>query len=388
MTTLPWPLSVPVLSDGVVTLRAHTPDDVDAMLEMANDPLTQRWTSVPSPSTPRTIREFALETIPRGWDEGRMRGWAIEVEDAEGRSRFAGNVDLRGEGAVDDIGFALHPWARGRGLMVRAVRLAVGHVLAECGVEVVHWRTMVGHEASLRVAHRCGFALEGTTRGLLESPRGVHDAWTGTFRFGDTPLPRTRWAEAVAMESSPGSSSAVRLRPMREDDVPRIVEACSDPETGHWLNGLPRPYTAAAARDYLHDCTWRSAAGLKVSWAVTDPVDDLLVGNVALMDLGGLNPTTGEVGYWMHPAARGRGLMTEAVRLVTRHALDPDGLGLHRVSLLTAAANTASRRVAARAGFRQVGVEREAELLGDGSVDDLVVHDLLATDPPAGRAGS
>ena len=63
MTTLPWPLSVPVISDGVVTLRAHTPGDLDAMLEMANDPLTQRWTSVPSPSTPETIREFASDQL-------------------------------------------------------------------------------------------------------------------------------------------------------------------------------------------------------------------------------------------------------------------------------------------------------------------------------------
>lgn len=388
MTSLPWPMCVPVVSDGVVTLRAHTPDDLTAMLEMANDPLTQRWTSVPSPSTPATIREFALEIIPRGWDEGRMRGWAIEAAGPDGRPRFAGNVDLRGEGAVNDVGFALHPWARGQGLMSRAVRLAVGHVLAECGVEVVHWRTMVGHEASLRVAHRCGFSLEGTTRGLLESPRGVHDAWTGVFHFGDTPFPSTPWAESVLLESPPGSAQRVRLRPLREDDVPRIVEACSDPETQHWLNGLPRSYTAATARDYLHDCTWRAAAGLKASWAVADPADDSFVGNIALMDLRGLNPTTAEVGYWMHPSARGRGLMTEAVRLVARHALDPDGLGLHRLSLLTAATNTASRRVATAAGFRQVGVEREAELLGDGSVDDLVVHDLLATDPPAESAGS
>lgn len=388
MTTLPWPLSVPVLSDGVVTLRAHTPGDLDAILEMANDPLTQRWTSVPSPSTPETIREFALEIVPRGWDEGRMRGWAIEAEDADGRPRFAGNVDLRGEGAVNDIGFALHPWARGRGLMARAVRLAVGHVLTECGVEVVHWRTMVGHEASLRVAHRCGFTLEGTTRGLLESPRGVHDAWTGTFRFGDTPFPSTPWAEAVPLESPSPTPDGVRLRPLREADVARIVEACSDPETQHWLNGLPRPYTAAAARDYLHDCTWRAAAGLKTSWAVADPADDSFLGNIALMDLGGLNPTTAEVGYWMHPAARGRGLMTEAVRLVSRHALDSEALGLRRVSLLAAAGNIASRSVATAAGFRRVGLEREAELLGDGSVDDLVVHDLLATDPPAERRDS
>ncbi|WP_375000450.1 GNAT family N-acetyltransferase [Aeromicrobium sp. CTD01-1L150] len=366
---------MPVLSDGVVTLRAHSPADIDAMVEMANDPEMQRWTAIPVPSTRETTEEFALSIIPRGWDEGRMRGWAIEAPDEHGAARYVGNVDIRGEGPVTDIGYALHPAARGRGLMSRAVRLAMGHVLAEEGVEVIHWRCRVGHEASLRVAHQCGFTLHGTTPGLLVERGEVHDAWTGSFHFGDTPLPRNQWVESVVLESD-----QVRLRPFREDDVARIVESCSDPDTQHWLNGLPRPYTDKVARDYLADCTWRAAAGLKASWAVADPDSDLLLGNVAVMDLTGLNPTTAEVGYWMHPDARGRGLMSQAVRLVTAHAFDERGLARRRLSLLAAAGNPASQRVAEKAGFTQVGIEHQAELLGDGSVDDLVSYELLAAD--------
>ena len=54
-----------------------------------------------------------------------------------------------------------------------------------------------------------------------------------------------------------------------------------------------------------------------------------------------------EIGYWAHPAARGRGVMTEATRLVARHTLLPyedGGLGHHRVSLRAAAGNAASNR--------------------------------------------
>lgn len=367
-----WPLSVPVLSDGVVTLRAHTPADVDPMAEMANDPLMRQWTAISVPHTREMSEEFALFTIPQGWDEGRMRGWAIEAVDDTGAPRYAGNVDIRGQGPVTDIGYVLHPWARGRGLMSRAVRLAVNHVLTEEGVEVVHWRARVGNEASLRVAHRCGFTIHGMTPGLLVERGEVHDAWTASYRFGDTPLPSTPWAESVVLESD-----RVRLRPFRDGDAARVVEACSDPETRLWLNGLPSPYTAATARAYLHDCIWRAAAGLKATWAVADSATDELVGNIAVMDLGGLNPTTAEIGYWTHPAHRGRGLTTEAVRLVADHALDEHGLGLRRLSLLAAARNRASQRVAEKNGFQRVGLEREAELLGDGTVDDLVCFDRL-----------
>jgi RimJ/RimL family protein N-acetyltransferase len=93
-------------------------------------------------------------------------------------------------------------------------------------------------------------------------------------------------------------------------------------------------------------------------------------------------PGGAEVGYWMHPSARGTGIATDAVRLLVRHAtidrLD-GGLGLRRLTLRTAAGNLASQRVAAKAGFERTGVERAAERLGDGTFDDLVGWDQLLT---------
>src|SRR3954452_16826670 len=44
-----YPDVVPTLTDGVVTLRAHTPDDIEAVVEQSADPLSVRWTTVPTP---------------------------------------------------------------------------------------------------------------------------------------------------------------------------------------------------------------------------------------------------------------------------------------------------------------------------------------------------
>lgn len=366
-----WPLNVPVLSDGVVTIRAHVPDDIDAMLEMAVDPVMVRWTGIPTPHQRSMSEQFAFTIIPRGWEDGSHRGWAIEATDDAGRSRFAGNVDIR-QRPIADIGFALHPWARGRGIMARAVRLAVDWALTEGGVEIVHWRSHVGNEASLRVAHSTGFTLHGTTPGMLHERGQVIDAWTGSIRFGDAPFPRTSWAESVVLESE-----RLRLRPFTEADVPRIVEACSDPIARHFLAGLPRPYTPATARSWLHDNLWQAAIGAKVTWAVADRQTDELVGNIAVMDLLGINPDHGEIGYWMHPDARGQGLMTEACRTVIGHALDPDGLDRRRLVLYAAADNPASNAVAVAAGYTHYGTQRAAERLGDGSYDDLRGYEIL-----------
>ena len=364
---LSWPLSVPVLSDGVVTLRAHTPADIDDMLVMAQDPVMVRYTAVPDPNTREDSENYAFSVVGGGWDAGTHFGWAIEVD-----GRFAGNVDIRGGKPVADLGYALHPWARGRGLMVRAVRLAVDWAFAEAGVEIVHWNSHVGNAASLRVAHQAGFTLHGVIPGLLHERGRVIDAWTASRRFGDPPVPRGRWAESTVIETE-----RLRLRPFDDADVPRVVETCSDETTRHWLHGLPHPYVEATARGYLADCMWQAATGAKATWAVADRKTDVLLGNVAVMDMVGVNPTGGEIGYWTHPDARGRGVMTEAVRAVVQHAFDPSGLDRARLVLHAAAGNPPSNAIAVAAGFRHFGTQTAAELLGDGSLDDLHGYELL-----------
>jgi RimJ/RimL family protein N-acetyltransferase len=371
MAPLKWPLNVPVLSDGVVTIRAHTPADIEAIYEMAVDPLMAEWTAIPSPYSRDMAEQFAFTVIPRGWNDGSHRGWAIEAVDDAGKSRFAGNVDIR-QAPIADIGFALHPWARGRGIMARAVRLAVDWAFSDGGAEIVHWRSRVGNEASLRVAHATGFTLHGTTPGMLHERGQVHDAWTGSIRFGDAPVARTAWAESAVLESD-----RLRLRPFTDADLPRIIEACSDAQSRHWLSGLPHPYTRAVARAYVDDCIWQAATGAKATWAIADQATDQLIGNIAVMDMLGVNQTSGEIGYWMHPDARGRGLMTEAARLVISHALAADGLDRRRLVLYAAVDNVASNRVAEAVGFTRYGTQRAAERLGDGSFDDLHGYEIL-----------
>ncbi len=100
-------MSVPVLSDGVVTLRAHTPADVDAMLAMCRDPEALRRTRSRG-QHPRAVENYAFTVVAHGWDEGTHRGWAIEAEGAvrrqhrraRPRSPTSGSSCTRGRGAA------------------------------------------------------------------------------------------------------------------------------------------------------------------------------------------------------------------------------------------------------------------------------------------------
>ena len=89
-----------------------------------------------------------------------------------------------------------------------------------------------------------------------------------------------------------------------------------------------------------------------------------------------------ELGYWLDAGFEGLGLASRAATAVLDDAFGM--LGLHRVELQATTDNTRSRSVAARLGFTQEGVLREAAAFADGPRDvvvyGLLVHEWLARD--------
>ena len=370
-----YPEDVPTLTDGVVLLRAHRDDDVPALLEQALDPVMVEWTTVPVPSSEETSRDFATQIVPAGWLQGSAWAFAVEAHDDGGRPRFAGTVELRDrEDRRAEIAYGAHPWARGRGVMERACRLLLEWGFSEKRLETVIWWANKGNWASRRLAWRLGFSMDGELRHWLPQRGALLDAWVGALLPGDPREPRTTWLAVPRIEGG-----SVTLRPFEQRDATRIVEACSDERSAYFLSRLPRPYTHDDALAYLEDSREVLARGEAVRWAVSDPAGDQLVGTISLFDIKPGHEA--EVGYWTHPAARGRGVMTGACRLAVRHAFVPvedGGLGLRRVQVLAAEPNTASRAVIDRNGFRQIGHDRLGTRLRDGTLVDTLVYDLLA----------
>lgn len=83
------------------------------------------------------------------------------------------------------------------------------------------------------------------------------------------------------------------------------------------------------------------------------------------------------VSYWLGEKFTGRGLATEALRLLSRYAFGE--LGLNRLEISASVANAESRAVATRAGFVQEGISREYERI-HGHFEDHVRFSLLAKD--------
>lgn len=377
--TLPPRPPIPTLTDGVVVVRAPSDDDIEGSYEQCQDPTSQRWTDLPVPYTRDDARRYLRHTIPGGWDTDREWGFVVEAPDADGVRRFVGSISLRDEGdGRAEIAYGSHPWARGRGLVERALRLLLDWGFAERDLQTVIWLARRGNWASRRVAWRLGFSFDGTLRSWLKQRDGLADAWAGTLRRGEPMAPRTEWLLAPRI-----TGASVVLRACSEADVPRVVEAANDPGL-QWYSQSFRdhaPHDEDKVRARELDHLEESAVGSSLTWAVADPATDAFLGSVVIYRI---HPgREAEVGYWVHPDAGGRGVATEACRLAVRHAFidaEEGGLGLHRLTAYAAEGNHASLRILDRAGFTRFGTERRSTLLGDGSYVDTGAFDQLAED--------
>jgi RimJ/RimL family protein N-acetyltransferase len=369
-TARSFPDGVPILVDPAsnITLRPTGESDLPAIVEQSRDPETLRWTtSVPNPPGGYQLshaREF-LATIVSGWEDGSRLNWTVEAE-RNGVREHCGLVTLRLEDpGWAEIGFALHPQARGRGLMSGAVRLVRDYGFDVVGLSTLRWRAKAGNWPSRRVAAAAGFVFDGQVRRLLDQRGTLVDGWVATMTSDDPRAPRRGLMPLEML------GTEVVLRPFREADADRIVEACSDARTRYWLVSLPQPYELTHALTYVEHTHELAARGTGLVWCIADARDGHCLGSIGLEGLGSYAPRA-EIGYWAHPQARGRGLVTEAVRLVTRY-VESAALATS-VMIRCAAANVASRHVAEAAGYREVGRLPRAEPIGDGQLAELVLY--------------
>ncbi|MEU6239504.1 GNAT family protein [Kitasatospora sp. NPDC047058] len=167
-----------------------------------------------------------------------------------------------------------------------------------------------------------------------------------------------------------------RTADVRGGAVPGLLAAAADPAIALW-NPI-RVTDEASAEAFLDRCDAGWASGDSAAFAVLDGTDATLLGNVSLRWTNRADRLA-MTGYWLTPAARGRGAATRATRAVTSWGIAT--AGTRRIEIAHAVGNTASCRVAERCGFPAEGTLRESHRFGDGKYHDEHLHARLATDP-------
>ena len=149
----------------------------------------------------------------------------------------------------------------------------------------------------------------------------------------------------------------LELRPVREEDVDRILEFRNLPEVTRWL--LRTRVDPTSFRE-----AWRRAAEDPDDHSVVVVLDGVLIGTVSLDLVDGMGQpgmptrTEAQLGYVFDPAYAGHGYATEAVTALVAHAFDQ--LGVRRITAGCFADNLASVRI-----LEKVGMRREQHGVGD-----------------------
>ena len=194
-----------------------------------------------------------------------------------------------------------------------------------------------------------------------------------------------------------GDLPALVLSVPTGDDLNRITEICQDADIQEWTF-VPRNYQRSDAQFFVEQVVAKGwSEGRELTWAIREadagaPPD--LVGMLGITLSGPENARTGEVGYWLAAAARGRGTMTRAVAALIDMAFDPKGplalsalrwrCDIHETSH-GPVPNWASWKVAWSLGFQREGRVRRF-LPNDGRLHDGWIATLLPDDPREPRA--
>lgn len=156
-------------------------------------------------------------------------------------------------------------------------------------------------------------------------------------------------------------------------DVDAIYAACQDADIQRYTT-VPVPYERHHAEGFIPRVEKHWDEGVEQTWAIRD--GDTLAGMIGLYRVAS---GSAELGYWMSPGSRGRGLLTEAARAVVDWAFAPEGLGAVRVEWRAVVGNVPSARAARTLGFRYEGLLRQA-LASPTGRDDGWIAAILASD--------
>ncbi len=159
------------------------------------------------------------------------------------------------------------------------------------------------------------------------------------------------------------------------DDVAAVHRMVQDPQIPRFLS-IPPNHTVEGVARWIGSRDEAMASGTDISLAITDAATGELLGSISL-ELSADDPAIGEIGYWIAAPARGSGVATRAVALLTEWAFRE--LPLARLEITTHEDNLASQRVAENNGFVREGVLR-AWREQHGERIDLVMFSRLKTD--------
>lgn len=345
-----------------LTLRPFGPQDAPRIRSIVESGV--RFLPPGAPAKPSGIAPW----LAGGVHELRRTGQGVHLAMTESDGPIVGAISLfktSWSAGTTEVGYGVHPLYRGRGFATEAVRALTAWTFETTRLRRIDLTANLDNVASLRVAQKAGFTWEGMLRSAVLEEDGPHDLVLFGLLREDGRLPSS------ALPRTELRTPRLLLRPPSPADVGDLAAAAADPLT-QARTGVPRDYNEQHARAFIDHSERLRIRGAGITWTAEDLATGRFAVNVDLRDIDWSNRTA-EIGYMTAPWARGRGYAGEAVLAIARWLFERQGFG--RIQLRATPANSASQRVAEKAGFVREGVAR-ASLGGE----NLVVYSLIPSD--------
>jgi ribosomal-protein-alanine N-acetyltransferase len=169
----------------------------------------------------------------------------------------------------------------------------------------------------------------------------------------------------------PLSGERCQLRPWSPADLAPLVRHANNPRIASQLRDVfPHPYTEADGRAFL-----AFAASAAPPTALAIVVDGAACGGIGITRGSGNERRTAEIGYWIGEDYWGRGIGPEALRLMTRYAVET--FDLARLQAFAITSNLRSCRTLEKAGYRLEGRTRQS-FLKHGVLHDQCCYGWVA----------
>lgn len=172
----------------------------------------------------------------------------------------------------------------------------------------------------------------------------------------------------------------IRLRRPNDGDIQSIFEACQDPEIPRFTR-VPQAYTLDHAKDFVFRVTDSLELIRELPFVIEylDGSDYKFAGVISLHTIRATDHCA-EVGYWMEKSMRGKGICSDATKLITDYALRT--IGFRRIEAMVDIANTGSQKVLERAEFEKEGLVKQKTTRQDGTQIDMVSYAAITATWP------
>ncbi len=159
------------------------------------------------------------------------------------------------------------------------------------------------------------------------------------------------------------------LRPYRYGDEESLSVAANNIKVFNNVRDLfPHPYTLARAKEWVHfQISTDSQQGTSFAIDVAGKV----VGSIAIVPQTDILRVNAEIGYWLGEDYWGKGIITEAVRIMVGYTF-AEFAEINRIFAGVLAHNVASMRVLEKNGFRLEAILKEAAIKNSIIEDDYL----------------